>query len=98
MGYWIGGDYIKVCGAPVGIKEQNISNNIKIYPNPVISILNITDENNKLLSACIEITNNIWQKLLKLPFNNKIDVAIVPNGCYFINITTENKVFCVVGL
>ncbi len=91
IGYYVGASLIGVCGAPVGINEIIISETIRVYPNPVTSVLNIVDEQNELQNSTIEITNNIGQTVLQLAFNSSIDVSTLPEGCYFIAITTREN-------
>jgi hypothetical protein len=74
-----------------GFKEQTNYNNIKIYPNPASSQLNIIDEQNDLQGSIIEITNSLGQNIRQLPFSNAIDVSTLPVGCYFMTITTSRK-------
>jgi hypothetical protein len=89
LGYYIGSNYIGTCGAPVGINETKLSETIKIYPNPTTSSLHILDEQNDLSNSSIEISNNIGQTILQMPFSSSINVSTLPEGCYFITITTK---------
>jgi len=91
LGYYIGSDYMGSCGPPVGIDETPISEAIKLYPNPTTSSLHISDEQNDLRNSTIEIANNIGQTILQIPFLETIDVSTLPEGCYFITITTPQK-------
>lgn len=75
----------------VGINEQSFFPNLKLYPNPSSSSLHISDEQNDLSNSTIEITNNIGQTILQMPFSSSIDVSILPEGCYFITITTNQS-------
>ena len=75
----------------VGIRGIDEKNQIKIYPNPTASQLNISSEQNDLSSSTIEITNNIGQIVLQLTFSNSIDVSTLPEGCYFITVTTKDN-------
>lgn len=63
----------------------------KIYPNPTTSSLHISDKQNDFSNSIIEITNNIGQAVLKMPFNSTIDVSNLPEGCYVITITTQQN-------
>jgi hypothetical protein len=75
----------------IGLKEYDFEDRIYIYPNPTASQLNISSEQNDLSSSTIEITNNIGQIVLQTPFQATIDVSILPEGCYFITITTREN-------
>lgn len=78
----------------IGFKEYNFEGRVNVYPNPTTSSLNIFDEQNNLSNSTIEITNSIGQTVLQLPFSSSIDVSTLPEGCYFITITTrENQRF-----
>lgn len=72
-----------------GIKEFSFSDNIKIYPNPTTSILNIDDEQNQLQNTTIEIKNYLGQTVYKVPFTNQIDLSSLSAGMYFL--TVEDK-------
>ena len=73
------------------LKKNDMDKSIKLYPNPTSSSLHISDEQNDLQNAAIEITNNIGQAIFQMPFSSSIDVSILPEGCYFITITTREK-------
>jgi len=74
----------------VGFNEQ-FHSSIRIHPNPTTSSLHISDEQNDLRNSTIEIANNIGQTILQIPFQETIDVSTLPEGCYFITITTPQK-------
>lgn len=57
----------------VGIKEYDLSY-LKIYPNPTINNLNITNENNSFENSTIEIMNYLSQTIFKQSYSNTIDV------------------------
>jgi hypothetical protein len=74
-----------------GLKEFN-NGNIKIYPNPTTSILNLIDEQNQLQNAIIEIKNSLGQTCHKAPFSNQIDLSNLSAGMYFLTIQdVKNK-------
>jgi hypothetical protein len=75
----------------VGINETKLSETIKIYPNPTTSSLHILDEQNELSNSSIEISNSIGQTIVQMPFSSSIDISTLPEGCYFIIITTSQK-------
>jgi hypothetical protein len=64
-----------------GIKEHKI-NKIKIFPNPVSNIMNLTDEKNNFQNSEIEIANYFGQTVLKTEFKNQIDVSELASGFY----------------
>ena len=73
----------------VGLKENDILQNIKLYPNPTNSILNIVDENNQLQNTTIQIKNNLGQLVYTSPFTSQINLSSLSAGMYFL--TVENK-------
>jgi|688.fasta_scaffold239656_2 hypothetical protein len=73
----------------VGLKENDILQNIKLYPNPTNSILNIVDENNQLQNTTIQIKNNLGQLVYTSPFTSQINLHSISAGMYFL--TVENK-------
>jgi len=82
------GDFIPLyCSNGVGVKENHQYNdNIKIYPNPTSSILNITDENIQLQNSSIQIKNNLGQLVFSSPFTSQINLSSISAGMYFLTI------------
>jgi hypothetical protein len=74
----------------VGIKENNI-NNIKIYPNPTVNTLNISDENNAFENSIIEVTNYLGQTIIKQAYSNTVDVSKLPIGIYTLEINIKGR-------
>jgi hypothetical protein len=79
------------CVNVVNVNELSNSKYISIYPNPVLSTLNITDEQNQFQNSSVEIKNALGQTVLAFPFKPEIDVSPLPNGVYFLQIKTEDK-------
>ena len=92
-----------------GIIDNNFSNKIKIYPNPVTSTLNFTGNIN-LKDYEVRIMNPLGQYIYKQNFtiqtNESIDVSFLQNGIYFLqmvpvspdnyqnlDVVTDNKIF-----
>ena len=73
----------------VGVKELNDGNSFKIYPNPTNSILTITDKNQQLQNATIEIKNTLGQIVYFDVYAHQIDVTHLPAGIYFISLNTK---------
>ncbi len=64
--------------------------NIEIYPNPAKDLLNIkTDESN----FTIDIYNSIGKLVLSAENQNQISISELPNGTYFLQITTKQGVY-----
>lgn len=74
-----------------GIKTIQYQNQIKIFPNPANSIVNISS--NKILDQ-ITICNLLGENILNLNTDKKeisIDVSSLPKGIYLIRTTAENN-------
>ena len=74
---------------PLLINEGKLISNLNIYPNPTTETLIISDTENKLQNAEIEIINYINQTVFKAHFTNKIDVSKLTNGIYILKITNK---------
>lgn len=90
---WIGGTYTYSCNTFLaGLNEINLSENIKISPNPTTSIINILDEQNELQNSTIEIKNYLGQSVFSSPFTPQIDLSGLSAGMYFLTIQyKENR-------
>ena len=72
-----------------GIKEINTVSNIKIYPNPTTSIINIVDESNQFQNATLNITDYLGQVVFSSPFNSQINLHSLSAGMYFLTVKDE---------
>jgi hypothetical protein len=86
---WIGGNFVDTCSSSVGIEYLNNELNFLIYPNPTNGILNISDEENALQDATIQIKNYLSQVVYTNSFTNQIDLSHLSSGMYFL--TIQNK-------
>lgn len=84
-------DFVMDINSSIGINEVNNANKMHIYPNPVLNTLHIESEQYFGAGSAIEITNALGQTVLKLPYNNEIDVSNISNGCYFLKIIRSNN-------
>jgi hypothetical protein len=75
----------------VSIKEDLLAKQIKLFPNPVNSSLMIQAENDKIQN--VYVYNLLGQELLNATGMSQIevhlDVSLLPNGIYIIDIETE---------
>jgi hypothetical protein len=73
--------------------EEAEKDNIKIYPNPATSKINILYNPEKLQRSTLIISDIQGKAILQKALNDdKIDVSDFPNGIYFLQILNENKV------
>jgi PKD repeat protein len=70
----------------VGVNEIHDDLNIKIYPNPTASIINISAEQNQLQNATIQIKNNLGQLIFSSPFTSQINLSSLSASMYFLTI------------
>ncbi|MDD3875798.1 MAG: T9SS type A sorting domain-containing protein [Bacteroidales bacterium] len=78
----------------VGITENNLMNQIKIYPNPTVSNLFIEFPNQNCIEYDLELYSNIGDRLILMKglHLNKFEMPLIRfrNGLYFIKITTSD--------
>lgn len=76
-------------GGNVGINEEKMGS-FEIYPNPCSTVAYIKTDNLSNQFYCIY--NQVGQILLNgIVTGNQIDISLLPNGIYFIQIGTTNK-------
>lgn len=69
--------------------NEEISSNLKLYPNPATTTLQIELSNNDKIQN-ISLLNSIGQKVLQTTYTgNTIDVSHLPKGVYWVRIQTE---------
>jgi len=85
--YW---HYELVRSAPVsGVATLN--NGVKVYPNPTSGTINIEMTNSAAIKN-VEIFNTIGMRVMQVSNAGNINVAALPAGTYFLNVTTANGV------
>ncbi len=80
--------------------QEDLSNSLKIYPNPVNQIANINFNADNSTQTTLEVLNSIGQVV---KFNNygildgeqnlTVNMNDLPSGYYFVNIKTGNKLY-----
>lgn len=82
------------CYTIVGLNILELENDffVTIYPNPVTNSLHLKSEKIKLDNSMIEISSALGQVIIKLSYKNEIDISQLSRGCYFLKITTTDKV------
>ncbi len=75
----------------VGLEEE-AANSFALYPNPSNGFIFI--DNQELAGTSVQIVNTLGQvvKTDLIANDLKMDVSELPNGAYFLNITTDNGV------
>ena len=89
----IGMKAITISNQGNGINYIDLSDKILIYPNPAIDELNIDINNIQTLPENISITDirgKLVYKLLNVASHQKLDVANLEKGMYFITISEKN--------
>ncbi|WP_299133550.1 T9SS type A sorting domain-containing protein [uncultured Tenacibaculum sp.] len=82
--------YSENCGATASI-DKLFTNQLNIYPNPVINSLKITTQNNQIIKN-ISIFNTLGKKVLQTSKLN-INTTSLNQGLYLIKIeSTDNKI------
>jgi len=77
----------------VGFEQITVHNHIKLYPNPVIDQLNIDLDQLKAHSLQIYDANGrLLSERINPSIHTKIDVSMLQNGIYFMQIVTDNAV------
>jgi len=74
-----------LCNTTVGINEQSIQIESKLYPNPARTELSLSTLPNE--KSEITICNLLGQALIKTQNKNLIDISNLSNGIYIITIT-----------
>ena len=77
-----------VIGTPFGL-EDLAKENIKIFPNPAIDYLNISDADNKIKSVELIDING---KILLSTEEKNINVSLLASGIYTIRLALKDKV------
>ncbi len=80
-------------GIMLNSDKNDLVKNVKIYPNPVSEVLNVSLSENK--DFTIEISNLIGESLYKNGYNNskfaKINIESFSEGIYLVTIKSEGK-------
>jgi hypothetical protein len=75
----------------LSIFEITDENDLFISPNPTSSIINITDEHNKLQNTTIEIKNTLGQIVLSVPFSKQLNISELSSGIYFLKLQSKES-------
>ncbi|HWY12712.1 MAG TPA: T9SS type A sorting domain-containing protein [Bacteroidia bacterium] len=75
----------------LGIDENKMPIDLKLYPNPAANNLNILSEQNQFQYSEIEIINYLGQTVLKTQYTNTIDVSKLSKGIYTLKIIAKEN-------
>lgn len=78
-------------GGATSINKNYLENHLSVSPNPINSILNIVDENNRFQNANIEIKNYLGQVVYITPFTNQINLSDLSAGMYFLTVQDKEN-------
>jgi len=82
-------DNVGIAYATLKRNENNISN-LKVYPNPATTIVNITSDG--YAAQTVEIYNVLGKKVATTKVNHdQINVSSLPKGVYMLKISEEGK-------
>ena len=90
--FWTWGQLSTTTGscAITGTVNQNQDFNLNVYPNPAVSAINISFEQD----AQIKIFNNLGQQLLQqvhLAGISNIEISSLPKGMYWVELQSESN-------
>ena len=90
---WLAGDYPATqlnLTSSLGLDSKKLANEITVYPNPVDTVLNISNAEN-LSNASYSIVNVLGVKVLKAKIvnNNAIDMSNLRSGIYILSLSSE---------
>lgn len=84
-------DYSVVFNPTLSVGDNQLnSDDVKIYPNPTNNILNISNATNNELSS-ISIFDALGRQVFKGSSSNKVSVADLVNGIYFLKLEFSNS-------
>ena len=75
----VGGNYF------IGVDEQLVEQDVRIYPNPASSSIHIDGVSNGTSIAVYDI---MGRQVMQEAFRNELSVSHLSNGLYLLNITT----------
>ncbi len=83
---------IDLTAAPLGINDNKLLDVISVYPNPVDSVLNITNAN-ALTNASFNIVNVLGETVIQSKgLNDTVDVSNLSSGVYILSVKSKEGV------
>ena len=90
-GFWGIGTSEYIFPNLVGVDDLSMENSIKVYPNPAqdkVFIQTITNSE----GLTVSIYNTVGKRLLTINNQKEIDISMLPQGIYFLNVESDGKV------
>jgi hypothetical protein len=76
----------------LSIKENAVSSQFSVYPNPANNVINITNADNMLVNA-VTVTDLNGRTVKNVSFDNvasaQVNVADLASGMYILNVTSD---------
>ena len=72
----------------LAVKEVASSGSVKVYPNPFVDKVNLSNSDEVLLVEVVDVSGRMVKRLLLK--NGSVDLSHLTSGVYFINITMKN--------
>ncbi|MBR4146883.1 MAG: T9SS type A sorting domain-containing protein [Bacteroidales bacterium] len=76
-------------GYYIGVSEDQVDNQISIYPNPATSTIHIEGIVHGSSITMYDLTGRV---VVQRPYSNEISIEHLHNGLYFLNVTTADGV------
>ena len=74
---------------PLSIHDVDSDEGIKLYPNPVSSVLNITSENGYELYKVTDVLGKVVLKGQLEAKEHQLDISTLPNGIYYLTLDKQ---------
>ena len=71
---------------------QNVAHNFVVYPNPAITVLTLSNPDNRTIDA-LTVTDVMGKAVISLNNTSQINVQQLPAGIYFIRVTSGESVY-----
>jgi len=75
----------------VGIGNAIVSNDISVYPNPTINVINFEGDDIQKMKT-VSLFDISGKLLLQQNFTNKLDISSFHTGIYFVQLNSENSI------
>ena len=76
---------------PTSTREEDVTYELNVYPNPTTGFLNIDMENVPANSLC-RIFDQLGNQVKTLDLQHQINLEELPQGMYFLNVEDDNGI------